>query len=150
MSENQASTLLTNSLEYVTIDAEMCPSDDIEPRYTLELIPGTRIALFHWFGPITYADRELNLQRMSDFCREHGVDCILIDGRDQQSETDIVDSYDIGSNVPEVMSGLNIAVVHRPDDKSLQFIETVAFNRGGHTRSFEDLRSARAWLESIE
>ena len=125
-------------------------SDKSEPRYTLELVPGTRIALFHWIGPITFADRELNVERMTNFCKSQDVDRIIIDGRDQLSETDIVDSYDFGASVPEAMRGLHIAVVHRADDKSLQFIETVAYNRGGATRSFEDLESAKAWLESLE
>ena len=91
-------------------------SDKSEPRYTLELVPGTRIALFHWIGPITFADRELNVERMTNFCKSQDVDRIIIDGRDQLSETDIVDSYDFGASVPEAMRGLHIAVVHRADE----------------------------------
>ena len=87
---------------------------------------------------------------MVQFCEAHGVRDLIIDGRDQFSETDILDSYDFGSEVPVELRGLRIAVVHRSDDDSLRFIETVAFNRGAMTRAFLDLDEARRWLESLD
>jgi len=123
-------------------------ADTTKASYTLDLIPGTDIVLFRWIGPITFDDRLHNAERMASYCRKKGVNRLLIDGTGQDSETDIVDSYEFGSKVPEEMSGLTIAVVHRPDDESLKFIETVAFNRGAQTRAFESVDEARAWLES--
>ena len=102
--------------------------------------------MFHWDGRITFADRKRNFFRISSYCAEHGVDCVLIDGRDQVSETDIVELYNLGVDVPQDMRGLKIAVVHRPDDESLRLIATVAFNRGANTRAFLDFDEAQQWL----
>ena len=119
-----------------------------QSSYTLNLIPGTNIALFHWVGPISLDDRKQNARRMAEFCNSNGVTQVIIDGRDQISETDIIDAYEFGKDVPIDMRGLAIAVVHRVDDQSLKFIETVAFNRGARSQSFHDLEAARDWLES--
>ncbi len=118
-----------------------------EANYTLEVMPGGKIARFHWRGPITTRDRQNNVRRMVEFCRDRHIQCLLIDGRDQEPVARIVDDFDFGSSVPRQMRGLRIAVVHRPDDEALPFIETVAFNRGGNTQSFVDTKAALKWLE---
>lgn len=118
-------------------------------NYTLEVMPGGQIARFHWRGPITTNDRRDNVRRMVDCCRDRRIQCLLIDGRDQEPIGSIVDNFDFGSSVPIEMRGLRIAVVHRPDDEALPFIETVAFNRGGNTRSFLDTAAAIEWLEPL-
>lgn len=118
--------------------------------YDMDVLRGTDIAVFRWVGPITLKDRRDNTQRMQQFCKKRGLRRIIIDGREQESETDIVDSYEFGAEVPVEMAGLTLAVVHRPDDESLKFIETVAYNRGSRTRAFQDFEAARAWLESLD
>ena len=118
--------------------------------YDLDILQGTDIAVFRWVGPITLEDRRQNTHRMREFCEQRGLRRVIIDGREQQSETDIVDSYEFGAAVPTEMPGLTLAVVHRPDDESLKFIETVAYNRGSRTRAFQDFEAARAWLESLD
>ncbi len=118
-----------------------------DARYTLEVMPGGQIARFHWRGPITLRDRQDNVHRMVEFCRERQIQCLLIDGRDQEAVGPIVENFDFGSTVPMEMRGLRIAVVHRLDDETLPFIETVAFNRGGNTQSFIDTEAALEWLE---
>jgi hypothetical protein len=117
--------------------------------YTIGVIPNTDIALFHWVGPISANDRVRNLHMMSGFCKEQGVSKLIIDGRDQQPQTGPIESFDFGTMVPSAFQGLNVAVVHRPDDETLKFIETVAFNRGSGTRAFVDIHRARSWLESF-
>ena len=123
--------------------------DQAEAKYTLEIIPRSDIAIFRWVGPITLADRKKNLGRMAEFCGEHNVHRIIVDGREQIPKTDVMDSFELGKDVPNEMRGLTIAVVHRADDESLRFIETVAFNRGARTRAFQDFDEAREWLESF-
>lgn len=122
---------------------------DKKATYTINLIPNTDIALFHWVGPIAVQDRFKNLDVMADFCRERGLRKLIIDGRDQVSRSAEIDSFDFGAAVPTAFSGLNVAVVHRPDDDTLKFIETVAFNRGSGTKAFVDIHQARSWLEAI-
>lgn len=125
----------------------MLASSVDDASYTLEVMPGGQIARFHWRGPITTRDRRDNVRRMVDFCRDRHIQCLLIDGRDQEPVGPIVDNFDFGSTIPVEMRGLRIAVVHRPDDEALPFIETVAFNRGGNTQSFVDTERALEWLE---
>ena len=128
----------------------MSRADEAASSYTLELIPQSRIALFQWVGPITLADRKKNLGIMADFCKAHDVYRIIVDGREQIPETGVFDSFELGKDVPKEMRELIIAVVHRDDDESLRFIETVAYNRGARTRAFLDFDEARAWLESFD
>ena len=123
-------------------------TDTAAASYTIDLIPGTRIALFHWVGPITLQDRRNNRDVITSFCREHQVRDVIIDGRDQESKTTTMESFSFGSEVPAGFRGLRLAVVHRPDDDSLQFIEAVAGNRGSATRAFLDIAEAQAWLET--
>ena len=118
-------------------------------RYILQIIPDSQIALFHWVGPITLKDRRQNIQRMVEFCETHGVHNLIVDGRDQVSETGTMDSFYFGKEVSDEMTGLRIAVVHRFDDDSLPFIETVAQNRGASTKAFHSIDEARTWLVSL-
>lgn len=127
----------------------MPASSVAESSYTLDVMPGGQVARFHWRGPITTNDRRDNVRRMVDFCRDRQIHCLLIDGRDQEPVGPVVDNFDFGSTVPIEMRGLRIAVVHRPDDEALPFIETVASNRGGDTRSFLDTGEALRWLEAL-
>ena len=117
--------------------------------YTFNLLPGTDVALFHWTGPITLEDRIRNLDRMVDFCEANDVFKLVIDGRDQESLTGTLENYDFGAQVPKAFRRLRVAVVHRQDDDSLHFIETVAFNRGAGTHAFTDFDEALHWLETV-
>ena len=123
-------------------------TENADANYTLAVIPETDIVLFHWVGPIGFEDRERNLVRMSEFCKEVNLHKLLIDGRDQENRTDLLDSHEFGQQVPEAFQGLLVAVVHRADDDTLKFIETVAFNRGSGTKAFTDFDEARSWLIS--
>ena len=122
--------------------------EQTEATYTLEMIPGTDIAVFRWSGPITLAERKANTKLMASFCAEHGTKRIIIDGRQQIPKSSTVEAFEFGQTVPVDMSGLCIAVVHRADDEALPFIETVAHNRGSDTKAFLDFDDARDWLES--
>ena len=128
----------------------MAEARNKQSNYSLEVIPGHRIARFHWSGPITTRDRYDNVRRMVSFCREKGLRSLLIDGRDQKAASSTIDDFDFAKDVPFDMRGLRIAVVHNPDDEALPFIETVAFNRGGNTQSFVGVDEAVAWLEALD
>ncbi|MDJ0940963.1 MAG: hypothetical protein QNJ00_14480 [Woeseiaceae bacterium] len=118
--------------------------------FELSVLPNSDVALLVWAGPITLADRNANAERMATFCDQHGVSKIIIDGRQQESMTDIVDSFEFAKSVPNSMGGLRIAVVHSPGDEVLPFIETVAYNRGSSTRAFVSVDEARAWLGTFD
>ena len=125
-------------------------SDDpsrTDVQVTLTTLPDGETALFRWIGPITADDRAQNLKQLTDYCSENNLAKLLIDGREQENRTGVMDSYAFGATVPEAFKGLTVAVVHRPDDETLAFIETVAFNRGSGTKAFTDYDDAVVWLE---
>ena len=128
----------------------MSAQEQEDSHYSLELIPESDIVLFHWRGPITLEDRRHNVKRMVGFCHEHGIRNLIIDGRDHISKTGTLDAFEFGTEVPIDMKGLRIAVVCRPDDVTLKFIETVAHNRGAVTNNFASIELAKYWLESFD
>ena len=119
-------------------------------KYTLDIIQGTRIALFHWSGQITLDDRRKNRREIVEFCQKEGVRSVIIDGRDQESKTDTMDTFAFSEEMPEEMHKFRVAIVHSPGDDSLHFIYTVAANRGSFVKEFQSVDAARAWLESLD
>ncbi len=117
-------------------------------KYTLSVIPDTRIAMFRWQGPITLEDRRRNRKRIVEFCEHEGVKGVIIDGRDQESKMSIMETFSFGEEVPTEMRGIAIAIVYRPGDRALTFIDTVAANRGSTIKSFLYVDEAQAWLEA--
>ncbi len=118
--------------------------------YTLQMMDGSDIAVFHWIGTMDNDDRHRVIPRIVQFCQDHQVDKLIVDGRDQQSGTSIVEAFDFASKVPAELRGIRVAVIHREDDVELQLMETVASNRGLLTRPFLKFDHARAWLESLD
>ena len=116
-------------------------------NYKLALIPGKRIALFRWSGPITFEDRMKNVKRMGQFCNENKIKDLIVDTRKQVSTTRAMQMFDLGASVPEVLGGIRIAVVCQSSDHTTQFGETVAANRGAFCRSFTSFAEAQRWLE---
>lgn len=119
-------------------------------EYSFTVLPDTRIAVFRWVGRMTIEDRRQMRGEMVAYCQSQDVSDLIVDGREQISDTSTIESYQFGAEVPDTMRGLRIAVVHRSDDSSLPFIETVANNRGSNTRAFTTIESAREWLESTD
>ncbi len=120
-----------------------------DAKLILKIIPGTKIALFHWIGPITAMDRIHNLKKIVDFCSDKDIKSVIADGRDQVPNTDIRESFNFGAMVAKVLRNYNIAVVHKFNDDNLSYIENAAIKRGATLKSFLKIEEARAWLESI-
>jgi len=117
--------------------------------YELAIIPGARIALFRWTGPITFQGRMKNVERMGKFCNENKIKDLIVDTRKQVSTTDMMQMFDLGTSVPELLRGIRIAVVCQSSDHTTKFGETVAANRGAYSRSFTSLEEAQRWLEGM-
>ena len=112
----------------------------------LSIIPGTRIALFIWVGPITLDDRERNRKEIVAFCQKEGVKNVIIHGLHQEPQTGLMQDFGFGEELPTEMRGFNIAIVRSREDKTLKFIDNVAANRGANTKSFHTLEEAQVWL----
>ena len=116
----------------------------------MKIIPGTRIVSFSSSGPVTLADREKNLERIVEYCREHGCTQVLVDTRQQINKMTTTEMFNFAASVPEATRGLQIALVRNADDSSIAFGDNVAANRGAAVRSFETTEEAQQWLEAEE
>jgi len=123
-------------------------------KFTLSLIPGTRIAFYHWAGPITLEDRERNRKEILEFCQKAGVRSLLIDGRDQVfnrvDNVEISKIFSFAEELPQVMRGFRMAIVHRHDDDILPVAATFAAKGALTIKSFLNIYEAREWLEAME
>ncbi|HNK62493.1 MAG TPA: hypothetical protein PKL78_01405 [Anaerolineales bacterium] len=78
---------------------------------------------------------------------------ILIDLQEAQSQVSIPDLYAlpdfVADRVREAGGGVRIlrAFVVSQWQKDMQFYEDTSHNRGQHTKVFNDLESAKAWLK---
>ena len=117
--------------------------------YELKVIPNTQIALFCWSGLVTLKDRKKNVKIMAQFCRENSISQLIVDTRQQLSDTLTSEMYDFGAAIPNVMRGIQIAVVCRPSDRDTQFAETVAAERGTESHLVYTIEEAISWLDAI-
>ena len=118
--------------------------------YELKVIPNTQIASFCWSGLVTLKERKKNVKIMAQFCRENGISQLIVDTRQQLSDTLTIDMYDFGAAIPKVMRGIQVAVVCRPSDKDTQFGETVAADRGAESHLVYSIEEAMNWLAAVE
>ena len=63
-------------------------------NFELKIIPDTRIAFFCWSGPITLEDREENRHCVMQLCQEDSIDQLIIDTRQEISETRTMQMFD--------------------------------------------------------
>jgi hypothetical protein len=122
----------------------------VDMTYELKVIPDTQIALFCWSGLVTLEERMENIKIMAQFCKEKGISQLIVDTRQQISDTLTMDMYDFGAAIAKVMRGIRIAVVCRPSDKDTQFGETVAANRGADSHVVFATEEAMSWLAAVE
>ena len=118
--------------------------------YELKVIPNTQIASFCWSGPVTLKERKKNVKIMAQFCRENSISQLIVDTRQQISDTLMMDMYDFGTAIPNVMRGIQIAVVCRPSDRDTQFGETVAADCGAESHLVYTIEEAISWLTAVE
>jgi len=113
----------------------------------LSVLPGERVVLSSFSGPITVKDRVRNQRETLQFCQKKKINKILLDMRGQESLSNIADLHDFGASMPETTRGFQIAIVCDSGDANARFIDTVAANRGAHINSFHSIEKAREWLE---
>lgn len=118
--------------------------------YELKIIPNTRIALSCWSGTIDLKKRKENVRTMAQFCRDNGLSQLIVDTRQQVDDATTMQMYDFGASIPEIMRGIQVAVVCRPSARATRFGETVAANRGTNSHSFETIEEAKTWLAGNE
>jgi len=86
------------------------------------------------------------LSELAEGCKKAGVEKVLILGKRVKVRMSTLDLLDLGERVARL--GLKIAVVesHDASAESVDFLESVARNRGGALEFFDEEGSARQWL----
>ena len=86
------------------------------------------------------------LMEMSAICKKAGCRKVLILGPKTKVKLAAFDIYDLGKEIAN--SKLQIAIVesHDASNDDVHFLETVAINRGGPIRFFNNEKKARNWL----
>ncbi|HEX4955979.1 MAG TPA: hypothetical protein VF017_21530 [Thermoanaerobaculia bacterium] len=101
------------------------------------------------WGVVTREDLEATLQSLLKALRESGFSHVLIDGREQLSLPDTVDTFEYGERAAVVLAGRGLRIAAVPSDAAREkasFLENVAFNRGLALRLFPTLEAALSWL----
>ena len=95
---------------------------------------------------VNLRDQAAELEGISAACKAADRRKVLILGSDTGVRLSFTDIYDLGEEIARL--GLRIAVVedHDASDEDVDFLETVALNRGGSLRFFNAERDAKDWL----
>ena len=101
-------------------------------------------------GPDDYEivmdDEPAELIEMSAVCKKAGRRKVLILGSKTKVRLSVMDILELGRRIADM--GLEIAVVesHDASDEDVDFLENVAWNRGGLIKFFDSQLDAEEWL----
>ena len=112
----------------------------------LHTIPGTRIVVSSFTGPIRTEDRYRNRDRTLAFCRDNGYSRLIVDTRGQVSQSTTMEIFAFAEELVAEARGCQIAFVRDPDGRDIEFMDTVAANRGCQCRNFTSFEEAEQWL----
>jgi len=95
---------------------------------------------------VVLKDQPAMLMQLSDACREAGCQRVLIRGSGTTVKLSNIDIFELGEQIAKL--GLRIAVVeeHDASPEHVEFLETVAANRGGAIQFFANEPDAKEWL----
>jgi hypothetical protein len=82
--------------------------------------------------------------RCVELYKEHGATMLLVDVREQESAPRVLDVFDFGEDWPQQIRLAILIGENTPED--VQFLETVAANRGKSIRMFYDEEDGLNWL----
>lgn len=96
---------------------------------------------------VSISDEPTELKRISAACKAADCRKVLILGSNTEVRLSTLDVYDLGKEIAKL--GLKIAVVehHDASNDDVEFLETVAINRGGSLSFFSNEQDARDWLK---
>jgi len=112
----------------------------------LSVVPGKRVVISRFTGPIETENRYRNRDRTLSFCRENDISKIIVDTRGQISGSTATEIYTFGEDLVAEARGFMIAFVRDRDSEHIQFMDNVAANRGCFCRSFTSFEEAEQWL----
>lgn len=90
------------------------------------------------------------MEKAAEKAREQGVNKIMLDVRDAPNKLSVLDNYQIPYYVLKQVGythDIRTALIVHPDDKTHDFMETVAVNAGFDFKLFTDEEIAVHWLK---
>ena len=87
------------------------------------------------------------LEKIQAFCNKVKCQKVLMVGSQTKIRLSTMDIFNIGQEITRM--GLKIAVVESHDESidNTEFLETVAYNRGGAIQFFNSILKAEHWLQ---
>ena len=99
------------------------------------------------YGDVTAEDLKESLEAVVRIRQERGFTRVFVDATKETSLPDTFSAFKFGERMANAIRGLRVAVVgSKMLAKDLEFIQTVAQNRGGIIQVFDTKEDALAWL----
>ncbi len=104
----------------------------------------TKLIRVRAWGAGTIEEWIASRKQVVELHNEHGAEQLLVDARDQDSAPSTLDIFDFGSDWPPRIR--TAILVGERTKEDVEFLETVAFNRGKQMRVFDNEVDALNWL----
>ena len=116
--------------------------------YTIDLVKDPKYVSLVLTGKVARAEHESSTEGVNLTLTANNCKRLLVDATRADHKMTMLDNFDFASALrSRHQIGIRIAVLILPDDfKDLQFVETVAQNRGVNLTVFEDKVKALNWL----
>ena len=116
--------------------------------FTHEAVPEKQYVRLVMSGSMTRDDYERSSVQLSSVLEENGRKRLLVDTRQRTSELSTTGDYDFTKQLPSRFPpGTRLAILFAPDKvQNLNFVQTVARNRGLSLMLFDDDVEAVGWL----
>jgi len=112
----------------------------------VEINKDTGVIEVRSFGDVSLDDLDRTVTEINHIYEEHGIDRVLVDVRNGTSMPNTVELFYFAQSLPDVM---RIAIWVAQDQMTMakvQFVRTVASNRGQRIQIFSTHKDALEWL----
>ena len=113
-----------------------------EVRYNQEL----KIIEVESYGDVTRDDILGSIEKIKRIQTDTGVDKLLVDTTRQEKLPDSVDIFEIFSAYPRTIKTALLLNPTQATAEDVEFVETVALNRGKKMKALDDRERALQWL----
>ena len=100
------------------------------------------------FGVVTREDISGSIQQIQRIQEETGVNRLLVDTTRQKTLPDAIEIFEIFSVYPREIRTALLVDKSQATARDVEFVETVALNRGKHMQVHYDREKALRWLNS--
>ena len=115
----------------------------------IECLKDKRIIKITSYGEITEIDLQKSREQVINICSEHGYTKILVDATNLSEKLPIIPAFNHGLSLAKnftLRKARHAFVVNKENSKVIDFIVTVAINRGANTKLFYSIDEAERWL----